>query len=514
MCIRDSINAEYGGIVRSNMVRTSTNRGFAPEWNTSVSGSFDRSSTGPLDGTAGWMQQPSSPGGPFQGNGMMAQSLSGTAANQDPNQILSTAASQGDHDRLNAALAAGADPNSRDWCGWTSLHWAISAGQTNTVQLLLRVGADVNAADNHDDTSLHWASHFNNEPICRMLINQGGNINAVNDQGQYPMDMTRAPIIREMLQIQPQQAPAVQQPAPMSSFIGALPLNASATDKTKIQGLASRLDAERRARVNSERKLTKIADIKVAVDDLRIQLVSAEKGRKDSEQRITDLRPELERQRAAREDAERVLRDQRQRLEDVTQRLETATTNLQVASHYAKQKRDMEQALAEDTDSMERAQMEIERTKRDFDLARKEEAEKTNSVKMLQKMNDSLANELQKKERQVNETMSQMIGREKEQFAKLRADEMHKQRELDELEAEVKRWADDSKRYRDDLTRAERTREEKAREQKNMTTSFATLTKRISELESEKKSLEQKVYSKKELFRTKQTEISRLERGM
>ena len=59
--------------------------------------------------------------------------------------------------------------------------------------------------------------------------------------------------------------------------------------------------------------------------------MSAEKARKDADQRITELRPELERQRAAREDAERVLRDQRQRLEDVTQRLETATTNLQVS---------------------------------------------------------------------------------------------------------------------------------------------------------------------------------------
>eukprot|EP00658_Telonema_sp_P-2_P083135 TRINITY_DN8924_c0_g1_i2.p1 TRINITY_DN8924_c0_g1~~TRINITY_DN8924_c0_g1_i2.p1 ORF type:complete len:370 (-),score=68.61 TRINITY_DN8924_c0_g1_i2:788-1897(-) len=334
-----------------NTAPGSPNRPAAPAWNGATAPSA-------LAATS-WIQ-------PTPANSLAT--LPYNSAGENPNTALSAAASQGDVARVNGALSAGADPNYRDHYGWTALHWAVSAGQADTASLVLSVGADVNGVDNQGDSPLHWAAHFNHEPMCRLLLNQGASVQCKNNQGQYPMDMTRAAVIREALKI-PEALPVVQQPvqqAHMTSFIGALPLNASATDKARIQGMASRLDAERRARVQSERSLIGVADLKIAADDLRVQLVSVEKAKKDSEQRIADLRPELERQRSAREDAERMLRELRQRLEDATQRLELATTNLQVAASYAKQKQDMERALFDDTHSVEVATKELETVKADF----------------------------------------------------------------------------------------------------------------------------------------------------
>jgi len=452
------------------------------------------------------------------GNGVLSQHRV-QSATQDPNQQLFSAASEGDQAQISKCLSGGVHPDAADYAGWTALHWAVSANQESAAKLVLTHGANVNMADQHGDTALHWAAHFNNEPFCRMLLQAGASVHMKNDQGELPMHMSRVPMIQQLLnavaqqqQLQPMVSAPVQQAGnQMSSFVGALKINATAKERARINGLAVRLDAERKARVESERRLVAISDVQAAVDDLRVQLVTAERSKKDSEQRLQELRPELERCKAAREDSERVLRDQRQRLEDSTRRLENATTNLQVAAGYAAQKREMEQALETETQNLIAVKRDLENTKHDHDRLRKEEGQKSASNRKLEQENKSKTNELNRMERNVNETLAQQMSREKEEFARLESEQRVRERELQELEAELNRWTDDSKRFRDDTEESDRKSNDKNYEVKNLNDKLHAVLKSNSELTSTKRKLEGEVKSLHSKLQNLQSSVQREE---
>jgi len=57
--------------------------------------------------------------------------------------------------------------------------------------------------------------------------------------------------------------------------------------------------------------------------------------RKDTEQRLQAIRPQLERERRGREEAERELRDKRAQIEDLTKRLDDANEKILVARQFA-----------------------------------------------------------------------------------------------------------------------------------------------------------------------------------
>lgn len=60
---------------------------------------------------------------------------------------LREAARRGDLDAIRAALADGADIDSRDEKGWTALMWAASEARGDAVDLLLESGADPGVRD-------------------------------------------------------------------------------------------------------------------------------------------------------------------------------------------------------------------------------------------------------------------------------------------------------------------------------------------------------------------------------
>ena len=84
------------------------------------------------------------------------------AYTQDLNSGLVEAAKNGEIERVQALLNAGADVNAKDNDGKTVLMWALDILGTNyandTVKALLAADADVNAKDNDGRTALMWAA--------------------------------------------------------------------------------------------------------------------------------------------------------------------------------------------------------------------------------------------------------------------------------------------------------------------------------------------------------------------
>jgi ankyrin repeat protein len=103
-------------------------------------------------------------------------------------------------------LENGADINSIDAVGKTSLDWACGQGHGSVVKLLIESGADVNCAKNDilmtGYTPLHWACaeeiHFQwtfenkgcrQEPAVKMLLESGADINKTDYRGRTPLHL-------------------------------------------------------------------------------------------------------------------------------------------------------------------------------------------------------------------------------------------------------------------------------------------------------------------------------------
>jgi len=107
------------------------------------------------------------------------------------NRGLFDAAKSGDATAVRAAIAGGAQVNSRhesDWnyrwfaCrpvfgAWTPLHRAAYFNQREVVKLLLDAGTDVDARDGLKRTPLHWAAEEGYAEIVRLLIDKGAEVN-------------------------------------------------------------------------------------------------------------------------------------------------------------------------------------------------------------------------------------------------------------------------------------------------------------------------------------------------
>ncbi len=99
-----------------------------------------------------------------------------------------------------ACLAAGSDPNAKNFRGWTPLHEAASGNENAAVtQALIAAGADPNAKDDSGLTTLHMAAKNENGSVARILIVAGVDADARTSRGQTPLHWARHPNNAKML---------------------------------------------------------------------------------------------------------------------------------------------------------------------------------------------------------------------------------------------------------------------------------------------------------------------------
>jgi ankyrin repeat protein len=109
--------------------------------------------------------------------------------------VLGVAATNGDVRGVDAALAAGADVNSRDSFGVTPLMLAARGRQpdiTNpaatdrpeVVELLIKHGAQPNATTATGFVALFWAARYGHYKVAKVLVDAGADVNARDRDGQ------------------------------------------------------------------------------------------------------------------------------------------------------------------------------------------------------------------------------------------------------------------------------------------------------------------------------------------
>ncbi len=103
------------------------------------------------------------------------------ACAQDVNSQLIEAAQNGQADKVEALLEAGADANAKDNVGVTALMRAARTGDSDTVQALLDAGAEVNGKDNVGVTALMRAARTGDSDTVRALLDAGAEV-SVNDK--------------------------------------------------------------------------------------------------------------------------------------------------------------------------------------------------------------------------------------------------------------------------------------------------------------------------------------------
>lgn len=86
---------------------------------------------------------------------------------------VSTAAALGANQALRRLLYAGAEPNDRDYFGYTPLHWAARHGQFEAARLLLQHGADPAVQDANGETPLHRATQWGHGLVANLLRQYG-----------------------------------------------------------------------------------------------------------------------------------------------------------------------------------------------------------------------------------------------------------------------------------------------------------------------------------------------------
>lgn len=88
---------------------------------------------------------------------------------------LLNAAYEGDTERVQALIAAGATPDAVDHKGFTALMFAAESGKPETVHILLEAGARTDQTDPNGDTACDHALSFENRDCeahqaCAVLI--------------------------------------------------------------------------------------------------------------------------------------------------------------------------------------------------------------------------------------------------------------------------------------------------------------------------------------------------------
>jgi ankyrin repeat protein len=117
-------------------------------------------------------------------NALIAAKANPNAKDSDGNTALMLASDKGHTDVVRALLAAKADVNAKNGGESTALIRASINGHTAVVQALLAAKADVNAKGSTGDTALTWASSFGHTEVVQALIAAKADVNAKDMQGE------------------------------------------------------------------------------------------------------------------------------------------------------------------------------------------------------------------------------------------------------------------------------------------------------------------------------------------
>ncbi|XP_068752013.1 uncharacterized protein [Montipora capricornis] len=113
---------------------------------------------------------------------------------------LHVAALKGSVESVRKLLTERADPNTKDYAGWTPLHEACKHGYLFIVELLLDHGARIDTPGGSDfDTPLHDAVSNGRLEVAEVLVRRGASRDIRNKQGLIPMDYARTEEMRTVL---------------------------------------------------------------------------------------------------------------------------------------------------------------------------------------------------------------------------------------------------------------------------------------------------------------------------
>lgn len=90
---------------------------------------------------------------------------------------------EGDLPRVKELLAGGADPNTKDGDGWTTLMFATVKGHMEVARALLGAGADVRAKNAKGWTALRFAVSMDDTEAIRLLLEGGADVNDIDNEG-------------------------------------------------------------------------------------------------------------------------------------------------------------------------------------------------------------------------------------------------------------------------------------------------------------------------------------------
>merc|ERR1712034_78452 len=101
-----------------------------------------------------------------------------------------TARGSKNYNRIHKLIERGAEVDSADTSGKTTLHYAAMTGDKSLVKLMLKRGANVNCLTCRKNTPLHFAVASGYSDIKDMLISRGADI-LKNIDGETPLGFAR-----------------------------------------------------------------------------------------------------------------------------------------------------------------------------------------------------------------------------------------------------------------------------------------------------------------------------------